>query len=162
MSLVSRLDDELSNKMKEIYKSITKELEHPIFEGIRTKLLLKLSTAYLDWVLDTYGYKKIPSEVIHWSNKIDVSNITERRIQGEQTVWTAAGYTTKKGSDRMQMQGIIIKVCKEFGFTSEHFKSYCSWCDWKYTKEERQPSNQRRWEDYEVLKTADELGLLDT
>ena len=60
------------------------------------------------------------------------------------------------------MQGIIIKVCKEFGLTSDEFRKYCNWCDWKFFQEDKQASNQRRWEDYEVLKTADELGFLDT
>lgn len=162
MPLVSHLDIETLKTMSEIYRSIIKELEHPIFKNISDKLWKKITIAYLRWSIGKNHDKEIPSEVIEWATKIDVSHVTERRIEGKQTVWTAAGYTTKKGSDRRQMQGIIIKVCKEFGFTLEHFGQYCKWCDWKYKKEERQPSNQRRREDYEVLKTAEEHGLLDT
>lgn len=43
--------------------------------------------------------------------------------------------TTQEGSDRRQMQGIIIKVCKDLGFKSEDFRRYCDWCDWKFSDE---------------------------
>lgn len=161
MPLVSHLDSEISKIMREIYYSINKELEHPIFKDVSDKLWKKIFLPYVRWTIG-YNNEEIPIEVIEWVNKIDVSHVTERRIEGEQTVWTAAGYTTKKGSDRRQMQGIIIKVCKDLGFKSEDFKRYCDWCDWKFPDEKKQASNQRRWEDYEVLKTADEYGYLDT
>lgn len=162
MPLVSHLDIETLKTMRDIYRSIIKELEHPIFKNISDKLWKKITISYLRWTLGQNYSEGIPSEVIEWANKIDVSYVTERRIEGEQTVWTAAGYRARKDSNRKKMQGIIIKVCKDLGFKAEDFRRYCDWCDWRYTLPERQPSNQRRWEDYEVLKTADELGFLDT
>ena len=121
----------------------------------------KIFLPYVRWTIG-YNNEEILTEVIEWANKIDVSHVTERRIEGEQTVWTAAGYRARKDSNRKKMQGIIIKVCKDLGFKSEDFRRYCDWCDWMYTLPERQPSNKRRREDYEVLKTAEEHGLLDT
>ena len=162
MPLVSHLDNEISKTIREIYYSISKELEHPIFKDISDKLWKKITIAYLRWTLGKNYSEETPSEVIEWANKIDVSHVTERRIEGEQTVWTAAGYKARKDSNRKKMQGVIIKVCKDLGFKSEHFRRYCDWCDWRYTLPERQASNQRRWEDYEVLKAAEEHGLLDT
>lgn len=162
MSMVSHLDSEIANTMRNIYNSIIKELEHPIFKAVSNKLMKKITIPYIRWILGENDRKEIPSEAIERANKIDVSHVTERRIEGEKTIWTAAGYNARKGSDRRQMQGIIIKVCKEFRLTSDEFRKYCNWCDWKFFQEDKQASNQRRWEDYEVLKTADELGLLDT
>lgn len=86
MPLVSYLDSEISKTMREIYYCINKELEHPIFKNISDKFWKKITIAYLRWTLGENNSKEIPSEAMNWANKIDVSHVTERRIEGEQTI----------------------------------------------------------------------------
>ena len=85
----------------------------------------------------------------------------ETDITGNQTVWTAAGYSAKKGEDRKKMQGIIIKVCQDLGYSSSNFESYCDWCQRVQNDSKYDDANSRRREDYEVLKTHEDLGYLE-
>ena len=59
------------------------------------------------------------------------------------------------------MQGIIIKVCQELGYSSSNFQSYCDWCQKVQNDIKYDDANSRRWEDYEVLKIYEDLGYLD-
>lgn len=157
MSSVKSWEYKLYDEIRNLYNSIRKELLHPIFDEIRIEVSSKLRSEYSKWEKILHmKYKEL-----FWAKEIDVSHVKETEITGNQTVWTAAGYSAKKGEDRKKMQGIIIKVCRDLGYSSTNFQSYCYWCDKMHSDIKYKESNLRRWEDYEVLKTYEAQGYLE-
>lgn len=157
MSSVKSWEYKLYDEIKNLYNSIRKELLHPIFDEIRIEVSSKLSSEYSKWEKILHMKHK----ELFWAKEIDVSHVKETDITGNQTVWTAAGYSAKKGEDRKKMQGILIKVCQDLGYSSSNFESYCDWCQRVQNDSKYDDANSRRWEDYEVLKTHEDLGYLE-
>lgn len=157
MSSVKSWEYKLYDEIKVLYNSIRKELLHPIFDDVRLEVSYNLKKTYNNWEKILHlKYKEL-----FWSKEIDVSHVKETEITGNQTVWTAAGYSARRGEDRKKMQGIIIKVCQELGYSSSNFQSYCDWCQKVQNDIKYDDANSRRWEDYEVLKIYEDLGYLD-